>query len=348
MRKRERGVRDIAMSSPEPGVLSRESRRMKWILAFFLVIFTNCLPAQNIHPLSIGDTLPKCSIKKVLNKTKPAILDCWSTYCSSCLSGFVKLDSLAKACNNGFTILAVNNQPVAVVRQFLEQHPEIKNLDIQFISADEKLKQFFPYKLLPHLVWLDNQQIVRAITSSREMTASNLQLLLQNKPLRLRLKKDQMDFKSDQPLLIYNNGGHENFFNYRCIITPYIGGIPFEAGWRTDSLTKTTRIFIYDHSIVQLCGFALLPFHQFKPEHIVLEVKDSSRFLNLNKGFEHDADWDKDNRFCYELIAPMMSREAIKLQMQLDLLRFFNVFARIEKRDTEEGKDIPYLIIHQN
>ena len=265
MRKRLRGVMGIAV-------------------LIFLLLLPNCLPAQNIHPLFIGDTLPNCSIKKKLNKNKPTILDCWSTYCSSCLAGFVKLDSLAKACNNGFTILAVNNQPVAVVRQFLEQHPEIKNLDIQFVQADEKIKQYFPYKLLPHLVWLDNQQIVRAITSSREMNAQNLQLLLQNKPLRLRLKQDQMDFKPDQPLLIYNNGGHENFFNYRCIITPYIGGIPFEAGWRTDSLTKTTRIFIYDHSIVQLCGFALLPFHQFKPEHIVLEVKDSSRFLNLQGG----------------------------------------------------------------
>ena len=359
MRKRSRGVMSIAMPSREVGVRRREEGKKKWMFAFLLVIFTNCLSAQQPVPLTVGDQLPDCRIKQVLNyphsalnlkqlKGKSIILDFWNTYCGSCISSFAKLDSLQKRYDGRLVIIAVSSQPATVIQQFLQNHPELKSSSIVFAADDQLLKQYFPYKMIPHLVWLDDNRMVKAITDSKSVTTERLDALLEHRPFTSILKKDVLDFKSGEPLLIHNNGSHENYFSFRSIITPFIAGIPNEEALKNDSASKTTHVYVYNATIAGLCAFALAPFYWIKEQNIIWEVKDSSRFINPGKALHSETEWDQNNRYCYELIAPLMSRDAVKLQMQIDLLRFFNVFARIEKRETEEGKEEPYLIIHQN
>src|SRR5690606_15924803 len=70
------------------------------------------------------------------------------------------------------------------------------------VHSDETLRQYFPYRVLPHQVII-RDNIVVAISSGNELEKNVLADLLTGKQVELRVKKDAMDFDRSALLFRY-------------------------------------------------------------------------------------------------------------------------------------------------
>jgi thiol-disulfide isomerase/thioredoxin len=163
---------------------------------------------HRLKPLAIGDTMPPFLFSNILNssstqinveelKHKLVILDFWGTWCSSCLKGFAKLDSLQQLFPLQLQPILVNNTLTTAdtqekIHTYLSKRNQSPKTTIRFPIAIEdgpELQQLFPHLFLPHYVWLYNNRVV-AITSSSELTKQNIQSILSGKPNFIKQKND--------------------------------------------------------------------------------------------------------------------------------------------------------------
>ncbi|RYD97276.1 MAG: TlpA family protein disulfide reductase [Sphingobacteriales bacterium] len=100
------------------------------------------------------------------NKGKLLILDFWATWCGSCVQKFPLLDSLRQ---KNMNTLLVNSKKAKEgfrqVDQFFRNNEMALKYPQQSILNDHYLERLFPYKQLPHYVWIDYQGRVIAITN---------------------------------------------------------------------------------------------------------------------------------------------------------------------------------------
>lgn len=163
---------------------------------------------HTLKPLAIGDTMPPFLLANILNwssaqinlqelKHKLVILDFWGTWCSSCLKGFAKLDSLQQQFPLQVQPILVNNTLTTAdthdkIQAYLIKRNQSPKTAIRFPVAIEEgpeLQQLFPHLFLPHYVWLFNNQVV-AITAASELTKQNIQSILSGKPNFIPSKND--------------------------------------------------------------------------------------------------------------------------------------------------------------
>ncbi|MEJ8841495.1 carboxypeptidase regulatory-like domain-containing protein [Lacibacter sp. H375] len=163
---------------------------------------------HTLKPLAIGDTMPPFLLSNLLNTYqqqidlsqlphKLVILDFWATWCSSCLKGFSKLDSLQKQFPLQLQPILVNNTLTTAdtgeaIHNYLIKRNSSPKTTIRFPIAIEdgpELQQLFPRLFLPHYVWLYQNKVV-AITASSALTKENIQSVLSGKPNPMKTKND--------------------------------------------------------------------------------------------------------------------------------------------------------------
>jgi len=152
---------------------------MKTLYQLFLaILFTVPAFAQ---PLKPGDQLPAITIPNLMNASqtsialqslrgKVVVLDFWATWCIPCIQSFPKLGDLQKKFGDELQIIAVSDEAPERVAQFIKNRP----VDIWFAaetSASSVLRQRFPYVALPHVVIIDKEGVIRAITRGEEVTS---------------------------------------------------------------------------------------------------------------------------------------------------------------------------------
>jgi len=170
---------------------------------------------QTVRPLSIGDTVPDITITNVYNypastihlsdlKDKLVILDFWATWCGSCIHGFPKMDSLQKKFSNKLQIILVNNNGgngnnEEKVKTFFSKI-ELKTKGAFVLPSTTRqsplLLQLFPHTFIPHYVWIGPGEKVLAITSSTEVTAENIEAVINRRRITLPVKVDSLNFHS--------------------------------------------------------------------------------------------------------------------------------------------------------
>jgi len=131
------------------------------------------------QPLKPGDKLPAITIPNLMNasqasialqslKGKVIVLDFWATWCIPCIQSFPKLGELQKKFGSELQVIAVSDETPERVAQFIKNRP----VDIWFAadtSASSVLRQRFPYVALPHVVIIDKEGVIRAITRGDEV-----------------------------------------------------------------------------------------------------------------------------------------------------------------------------------
>jgi thiol-disulfide isomerase/thioredoxin len=211
------------------------------LAALILITIARMLAQDNNEkktvPLGIGDIVPDVMIKKIINyksntarlsdfKGKLIILDFWATWCTPCVDAFPRMDSLQKAFGDKIIVIPVsearNSDNEMKVRAVLEK---IKLPNLLSVIEDVKLGALFPHNIVPHDVWIDANGKVISITSSNEVTYENVYKAVNNYPLVIQQKRDQMDFDFAKPLLVGGNGGADSAFLYRSMLTKHIDGI---------------------------------------------------------------------------------------------------------------------------
>lgn len=163
---------------------------------------------MSIMPLQIGDTIPAFLWNYDLSVTnlqsgkhtaklkdfrgqKLTIIDFWATWCSPCIKGMPKLDSLVKA-EPRIAAISVGFEDRIKIERFLEKKPLTYNtgFDLPVVVEDKILRKYFPHQRIPHYVWIDENGKIIAFVSGYEMTDSNIKKVLDNKQITAEMKID--------------------------------------------------------------------------------------------------------------------------------------------------------------
>lgn len=303
----------------------------------------NSLPVNERSPdyreLRIGDTLPGTNLKLFSGHSsyemkiggmndKTIILDFFETWCSSCIKELPRLNELQKMFEDSLQILVVASQPKEVVQSLLSKL-KIQADRLAFYYADSVLKKQFPHRLVPHEVWIGKNGEVLAITSSSEVTASNISTLLNTGRIELPLKKDILDFDPKQSLienLITQN--QEAFQNYQSVLSGRLegaGGVSSVSGKDGEY-----RLLFINTTLYNLYGTAL-----------GLSVTNRNRLIWKSNKIKSGQSKTKSQSYCYEIrsFTPMSVAE-MKMVMLSDLNRQFGL--QVKKEGTGESR---YFVI---
>lgn len=287
---------------------------------------------REIKPLEIGDRLPDLILTSLVNfedkqmsishlKGKLVILDFWATWCSPCVAAFPKLNDLQKKFKDSIQIIGVTDQNFELISRFYKDQKEKQKLDFVFpsVTDDKLLNNYFPHQTIPHVVWIDKNGVVIAITDSQEVTDINICKAIKGEKLHLREKLDRslrLDFNLNEAFAVeklteaiyINDGVTEGGIKYRSIITKKIDGIPLgsirnEQGRIMASNVLLESLFMNAHNYDNLSsGENLFPFPTNK---FFWEV-------GMNKLYNRPSDRagalefykDVNNYYCYELVFP--------------------------------------------
>lgn len=302
-----------------------------WLGMLLPSLFGSGQAVTPLQPLTIGDAVPKLALLHLLNSpvlqsnlssysNKLLIIDFWATYCTPCIPGLYKLDSMQQLYGDQIQVLAVTYQPKKTVDQFLKR----RKWNIVFAAEDTLLKQLFPFHSMPHTVWIQNG-IVKAFTSSSQVTALNIRRMLETGTADVDMKLDDIAFNNQRPLFVNGNGGDGSQQLYRSMVAPYMPGLRLSLLAERKGNGQVGRISMINVPVLTLFKEAWgMQWHWLKYNNrLLVEVKDSALlFYNHNSGMSKEA-WSRANSYCYTLDVPQGFKGNLPVIMQQELNRFF-------------------------
>jgi thiol-disulfide isomerase/thioredoxin len=318
---------------------------------FLIHLLCTQLYGQSVQELSISDKIPDISLHNFLDdpsksihlsdlKGKLVIFDFWNVYCSSCIAGMPKMDSLQKQFGADIQIILVTrDSPEAVKRLFSKV--AIPKPDLPILVSDTILSRLFPHRGVPLHVWIGRKGEVSAITQAYNTNAENIAKTLAGQTLKLSRRWDY-GIDTDHPLLSEQN---------KTILPLAIYHSMLLQG--TEEYSIANAVYVIEDSLLKepvmirainasmlrlyniaynrfLYGFNVSVFDLRQNNRILLDVKDPGKF---NQPADQDklAAWIAANQYSYELgVSPSQAKNIFKY-MQDDLNRFFNYDAGIKK-----------------
>src|SRR5665647_928053 len=163
---------------------------MKIIYCLMILLWPLVNHGQTETPLHIGDKLPPFTVAEIYNyntgslplaslKGKAILLDFWATWCGSCIATFPEMEKLQKDFKGQLQIIMVNSyypDSSEKVKSFFEKREQRTGqpFTLTYALQDSALRQLFPYKQIPHDVWINAEGKVVAITSAAEVNEDNI------------------------------------------------------------------------------------------------------------------------------------------------------------------------------
>jgi thiol-disulfide isomerase/thioredoxin len=165
------------------------------------------LSTNSIKPLQIGDSIPSALWNLPLQmikagqegsttvtlsdyKGKLIILDFWATYCSSCIKAMPGIHQVKEEIGEQLAVLPITSGKEPLIGEFLGSNHLIKHLNIFSIVNSQPLNKYFPHRIIPHYVWITPSGRIAATTDADEITAANINKLLNEASLDLNIKQD--------------------------------------------------------------------------------------------------------------------------------------------------------------
>ena len=314
----------------------------------------------------IGKPVPVFELKSIGNfhtksmssldfKGRHVIIDFWNKNCISCVQSFPKLNQVHEKYKDKLDLILVGTDEEGIEQMF-ETFREKLQLKFPFAFNRPMYNDFVPAGA-PHLVWIDDKGIVKAISAGSDMTDSNIEAFLQGREFTYSNRshsffaRQNSAYTLEKPFLVRGNGGdeYESTFRYRSLIAEYIPGSP-KKSWPDINLWNqkfstgvpdgNRRVFEGCANLKELYTVAYTGWVQwgyadsiYKEVHgqIILDMPDTSLFVT-----------DRENGtglYWYSLIMPgeKASPSYVMESMQNDLKRYFGYKAQIETRK------FPYL-----
>ena len=146
---------------------------INYILFFFIIIIISCkekIEKNNNQVLPILVTLENEEFKLEELKGNVIILNLWATWCKPCIAEFKNLEeskSLFK--ENDVKIIAVSNEPIDKISEFLKRKP----FDLNFVKLNGDLSYFDVYSLPTTIVLDKNGEENFRVTNSIDFTSKD-------------------------------------------------------------------------------------------------------------------------------------------------------------------------------
>lgn len=314
------------------------------VVALLLPILSGA-QSPPIKPLAIGDTLPDITITNVYNypsstvhfsdlKGKLVILDFWATWCGSCINAFPKMEKLQARFPDELQVLLVNaastNDDFQKVNALFKRKEVLTGYKtgLPYILEEEQLASFFPYRYLPHYVWVDTNRVVIAITGSEEVTESNIRKVLEGSSVSFHTKSDDFVFDRNKPLFVAGNGGGDSSFKYRSVMSGYIEGLGSSSG---SSVIDSSRVRIYGiNTPVFTLMAAAFQKEMDLPRNRILFEGQNAKILDVSSGAD-----PRKALICYELIIPTTSSKHLAQYYKEDIQRYLQLTVVRRKQPSE-------------
>src|SRR5690606_14683772 len=132
-------------------------------------------------------------------------------YCAACVKSFPKVSALHSRFKDQLNIVVVGLDEPGI-RPLYERMK--KQYDLDFPAAfDADLYKRFVHAGAPQLVWIDSDGTVRAVTTSTEFNAENVEAFIRGEAFEFldmsyySRADRQQDYDSHIPFLVNGNGG---------------------------------------------------------------------------------------------------------------------------------------------
>jgi len=182
---------------------------------------------------------------------------------------------------------------------------------------------------VPHVVWADEEGIIQSITDGTQLTAENIQAMVDGKQAGMRQASTRLVERDwDKPIFVAGNGGDGEQIIWHSVLSKAPGGLAGAAMIRNNKviMQQTTIEILYQ------CAYG-------NPSN-PLYYNRLTRLPKSRIVFEGIEDLDMEELYVYELTAPEeSSREELLSVMQQDLARYLRLTAHWEKRD------VPCLVL---
>jgi thiol-disulfide isomerase/thioredoxin len=309
-------------------------KRFTGVVAILLLILNVSAQPLTARPLCIGDTMPDITLTNIINhpvssiqlsalKDKAIILDFFATSCGACIGALPRLDSLQRSLKGQVQIIVVCYESKATIQQFLHTNTRLKNISLPFITGDTLLKKLFPYYLLPQEVWLQQNKVL-AVTRAEDVTAENLQQLLNDTMPSLTRKKDRMDFNRQLSLQTQLAVTDSSLLKQQSFITGYQEELGSFKGVTNNTYSR--REYFVNWNIFSLLQYAW----GIPANRMLLEVNQPANWLDKNT---RPQQWRNRALFCCEITVPAAcSSHQIKQSLQQLFNASLPLQAKLEKR----------------
>lgn len=303
--------------------------------------------SPKIHSINIGDKIPDILLTNMYNypttslhlstlKGKLIILDFWSTWCGSCIEAFPKMHRLQKEFDGQIQVILVNaykTDDIKKVKPFFENHTMDNGAEISlpYSLLQVLMKQYFPFRFIPHYVWINQTGEVVAMTSQLEVNKENITNVLAGQPVLFHEKNDQLQFIKEKPLFINGNGGDEKGMVYRSVFTHYIEGLGNATGMDTDTSQLITRFYMLNASPLMFLATAYPGCLAYPANRIIIEARDKEQFAFLTA--TDTAIYKKE--YCYEITIPPSTLNDLLGFIQQDIYRTFQVTVKNQVRNMD-------------
>lgn len=270
------------------------------------------------------------------NSGKWLILDFWSAKCPGSIASFPETDRMSRKYADQASVLMVGlPDREGLGHGVWRDYKEKEKLQLPCAFEGIAFHQF-GFHDVPQVVIIDNHGIVRGLVSGLDDKLLD-SLLEGNKKYAERLKSTPFNFKS--PMLLQGNGGIDDDYAYRSIITKWT---PAQGSFRpgtvryavNGNLFQTTTCSLRDLYNMAFWGYSLF-FRGMSDTAYgkiclrpIFEVKDTSLISPDYHLFK--------NLYSYSISIPgaSFSQNRIRKMMQNDLENYFGYNAVIETRNT--------------
>jgi hypothetical protein len=300
------------------------------LLVLLLVVVVYSKKAKAQQALEIGEQLPAAAYQQDPSLQGKAFLLLFiNSTCKNFQQQLKVADSLAK--KTSLSILAVTKEsPAQMNSQTREAYSTGKGL--RWIMADRYWHQLFPHHIAPHLVWINPQAKVAAISHSSALKEENLLQFKQQQSIKLPLKADLLNFNPKEPLLQERYSGQAAYYS---LVKPYLAGASSSYGVQRDSVKQTVRTYIINFPLYRIYLMAFEKAFFVLPNRLLWEVKDKAAYLPELSSLDKEV-WSQRYAYCYESVLPLHTPDSIRLQkIVADLNQSLGLHTREEYRQVK-------------
>lgn len=318
-------------------------RNIKWIL-FLVFISSTTFTFSQIIPLKVGEKVPATLREYLLQTTAKSgrpininnalIIDFWATWCSPCVAKLPLLDSLQVQYKEKLNIISVTEENDALVKEVLDKVFKGETINLNILTNEKQLKQYFPHSTIPHYVWINREGVIKAI--SQEVERTDVEGFINQQQLSTDMKPAIINYDFKRPLYASKQAEVKDGLLYHSMITKYTPDLS------TFASRGKNYISVSNSSIVNLFQLAYGKFNlqywdwnRIKVTGLTSALDSASIGLwpnaRLKAMYKREA-----NDFLYELVFPdSISNDKLFEFMQNDLNRYFGlqgIEAHMEKK----------------
>ncbi|MEB2778615.1 TlpA disulfide reductase family protein [Algoriphagus sp. D3-2-R+10] len=295
--------------------------------------------------LTIGDQIPNgIEFSEVLHfdsdklrlddyRGKYVILEFWAPTCTASIASLPQMDRLAEKYGDRLQILPITFFKEEKVMEVIAGYQNLQSMNIPLVVNSSRLLEYFPHITIPHMVILDPQGKVVAITGLEDLTETNIDQLLATGEAPFRRKSDKRTQVPSSARLISGTPQlpNKNIW-FQSAFTGYIPDVGGSLIQRFEAMSeiRIMNMPLLYHYQLAYSGRDLVDY--FGRNRIELEGFDPEELWTKKRGRDY-IDWMKEGThvFGYELIAPP-SMDHYGL-MREDLKRFLpHIQANVEPR----------------